>query len=184
MALELAPSGPELPAARMEPIELVGDAFALGSDCDSTASGIRAIEDPLIDPIPSGELRAALSEIFAEEEEERAMLPNFESVAKCISARVRPQLIRRILKTLAENADRHFVVLLLEPALAVEGVHALEAHGITKIWGETPDEINAEEAVRFWMSDGSTDQFVDQEEHSFSPFTQAISMGRQTRLIH
>jgi hypothetical protein len=161
----------------MEPIELVGDAFALGSDCDSTASGIRAIEDPLIDPIPSGELRAALSEIFADEEEERAMLPNFESVAKCSSARMRPpQLIQRILKTLAENADRHFVLLLLEPALAVEGVYALEAHGITKIWGDTPDEIIAEEAVRFWMYNGSTDQFVEQEEHSFSPFTDAISM--------
>jgi hypothetical protein len=119
------------------------------------------------------------SVIVETEDAEPAVFANFEAVLKCLATRLRPpQLLAHARELVLGNRAAHFVLLLLEPALSLEGVYALEKslERIQKVWGDTPDEIEAEEGVRFWMYNGVTDGFVEQEERGFSPLTDAISM--------
>jgi hypothetical protein len=182
---------------RIEPIELGSDAFSLGlieqeggrirgiSGAEMLPRSLYEIEMEFgwpIAPLPQADL-GGFGDVSAgdeEEEEERGVLPNFGSVMKCVSGRVRPaQVVGRIQKILKENDGKHFVVLLLEPEFSVEGVYVFgrSLKVVTKVWGDTPDVIADDEPIRFWMYNGLTDQFVEQEERLFSPFTDAVSMS-------
>jgi hypothetical protein len=70
------------------------------------------------------------------------------------------------------------MLLLLEPSLAIEGVYALAASldEVTRVRGDTPETIWADEPVRFWIYKSTVDEFVKQEEQGFSPLTDAVSM--------
>jgi hypothetical protein len=123
--------------------------------------------------------RIFASEVTLDEEEDEAQIhPNARIILACVTPRVGPPILERIRKVLRENSQKHYVLLLLEPGLSVEGVYALapSLQRLTKIWGDTPETITPDEPVRFWMYNGLTDGFVEQEEHSFSPFTDAVSM--------
>jgi hypothetical protein len=93
---------------------------------------------------------------------------------------VRPaHWLPRIEQAIVAEGAKHFVLLLLEPSLDVEGVYALapSLRAIRRVWGDTPEEISMDdEPVRFWRYNGTTNDFVELKEHAFSPLTDAISM--------
>jgi hypothetical protein len=140
--------------------------------------------DRPIAPLPAADMHDDLAEFLGEELEEEddadcRVFPNLQSTLKCVTNRVRPlEVVTKIKKKLTANSGCHFVILLLEPSLSFEGIYALapSLRFVTKVWGDTPDAIAHDEPVRFWMYNGLTDAFMEQEEHLFSPFTDAISM--------
>jgi hypothetical protein len=84
----------------------------------------------------------------------------------------------KIQEILAANKTRHFVLLLLDPGPSIEGVYVMNRgmDAVTKIWGDTPDVISVEETDRFWRYNDIIDQFVEQPEHGFTAFTDAITL--------
>jgi hypothetical protein len=104
---------------------------------------------------------------------------NGETIRACLATRVRSvHWLAHIEKVIEAEGAGHFVLLLLEPALSVEGVYVLRSpmREIRRVWGDTPEEISLDEPVGFWMYDGERDEFVEQEERAFSPWTDAVSM--------
>jgi hypothetical protein len=109
----------------------------------------------------------------------KGVFTNFDAVLKCLTNRLRPQqLLAKVREVVLARRQEHFILLLLEPGLAFEGIYALEPSlkGIRRVWGDTPEVIDDQEGLRFWMYNGITDRFVEQEEREFSPLTDAISM--------
>jgi hypothetical protein len=132
----------------------------------------------------SDDLEAFLEvETRLEEEEEtveaREVIPNFDAILHCVQRRVpQPALKRNIQQTLTAQRDSHFVLLLLEPGPSIEGVYTLDSSflSVTKIWGDTPDTIAADETDRFWKYNDITGQFVEQPSREFTSFTDAITL--------
>jgi hypothetical protein len=107
------------------------------------------------------------------------LLPNFEVVLECVERKIKENSFKkRIRDVLCENRQAHFVLLLLEPGLSVEGVYTLDPglQSSVRIWGDTPDTVAKDDPVRFWVYNVALKEFVEQREKAFSSFTDAVSM--------
>jgi hypothetical protein len=107
------------------------------------------------------------------------ILSNLEVVLDCIERKIQHVSFRkRIRDVLAGKQQVHFVLLLLEPELSIEGVYTLDAglQFAVKVWGDTPEQVAVEEPARFWVYNVALKEFIEQPEKAFSSFTDAISM--------
>jgi hypothetical protein len=102
---------------------------------------------------------------------------NRPTISACLDQRMREETFRKNIKNLLETMPTsHFVLLLLEPEMSIEGVYVMDAAcaGLDKLWGDTPDRIEPDEVQQFWRYDVQRNQFEKVSE--FTMGVDAVSM--------
>jgi hypothetical protein len=118
-------------------------------------------------------------EEYSLSEENAKSASNAPNIAACLDRRMPEESYRRRIKALLGGLEgSHFVLLLLEPGLSIEGVYVLQDAGteIEKLGGDTPDRIGADEVQQFWRYDVQDDRFVKVADRRFSSAIDAVSM--------
>jgi hypothetical protein len=136
-----------------------------------------------IGPRLEGNREVDLNEFLALEElslsEESMNAHNIETIFSCLDRRMHEETFRKNIRGVLEGREEsHIILLLLEPALSIEGVYVLdeECEVATKLWGDTPDRISGNEVSEFWKYIAPSDEFVKDSNHCLSNSVDAVSM--------
>lgn len=113
-------------------------------------------------------------------EEQEELVDNFDIVGVCIAKKVRDAQQRsQMMALMKDNKGCHFVLLLREPDHLIAGLYLLDldANNAMCIWGNTKEELDGSEDLKYWTYQVTTDTFIPQEDLGFTPLTDAVSMN-------
>ena len=113
-------------------------------------------------------------------EEQEELVDNFDIVGVCVHKKCEDRTKKRqILDAMREHKGSHFVALLREQTMTIQGVYLLDldANKAMKLWGNTPDELDGTEELKYWTYQVTKNEFIPQSELGFTPLTDAVSMN-------